>query len=117
MADIGFMSAVELTQSLRNGHISSRELFEHYLSRIETHNPALNAVVTLDSERARAEADAADAALSRGEAPASLHGLPMTVKDHFATSGMRTTGGNRATATSFPITTQCLWPDCVRQGP
>lgn len=68
MADVGFMSAVKLTQSLRDGDISSRELFEHYLSRIETHNPALNAVVTLDSERARAEANAADAALSRGGA-------------------------------------------------
>ena len=53
MADVGFMSAVKLTQSLRDGDISSRELFEHYLSRIETHNPALNAVVTLDSERAQ----------------------------------------------------------------
>lgn len=102
MADVGFMSAVKLTQSLRNGHISSRELFEHYLSRIETHNPALNAVVTLDSERARAEADAADAALSRGEALGPLHGLPMTVKDHYATSGMRTTGGNRATRRFVP---------------
>ncbi len=96
------MSAVKLTQSLRNGHISSRELCEHYLSRIVTHNPALNAVVTLDSERARAEADAADAALSRGEALGPLHGLPMTVKDHYATSGMRTTGGNRATRRFVP---------------
>jgi amidase len=102
MADIGFMSAVELTQSLRGGELSSRELLEHYLSRIETHNPALNAVVTLDAERARSEADGADAAVARGEATGLLHGLPMTVKDQFATLGMRTTGGNRRTANFVP---------------
>jgi amidase len=72
------------------------------LDRIATHNPALRAVVTMDADRARAEADGADAAVRRGEATGRLHGLPMTVKDQFATSGMRTTFGNRATTEYVP---------------
>jgi amidase len=53
----------------------------------------VNAVVTIDAERALAEADAADAALARGEVRGPLHGVPMTVKDSFSTKGMRTTSG------------------------
>jgi amidase len=102
MTDIDFMPAVELTRSLRTGQVSCRELLEHYLARIETHNPALNAVVTVEADAARAQAAAADAELSRGEAVGPLHGLPMTVKDQFATAGMRTTYGNRATSNHVP---------------
>jgi amidase len=102
MADIGCRTAVELVGSLRSGELSSRDLLEHYLARIDTHNPALGAVVSLDTERARAEADAADAAVTRGERTGPLHGLPMTVKDHFATSGLRTTNGARAMARFVP---------------
>jgi amidase len=53
----------------------------------------VNAVVTLDVERARAAADAADRSLAKGEALGPLHGLPMTVKDAFETAGLRTTCG------------------------
>jgi amidase len=102
MADVSFMSAVELTRSLRCGEHSSRELVEHYLARIAEHNPTLNALVTVDAERARIEADRADAALSRGDDNGPLHGLPMTVKDHYATSGMRTTNGTRASKHFVP---------------
>jgi amidase len=102
MADISFMSATELIGSLRCGHLSSRELLEHFLARIATHNPDLNAVVTLDADRARVEADAADAALRRGESTGLLQGLPVTVKDHYATAGMRTTSGARASAHFVP---------------
>ncbi|MGH9096047.1 MAG: amidase, partial [Acidimicrobiales bacterium] len=96
MGDVGFMSAGELVGLLRSGQLSSRDLLEHYLDRIATHNPDLCAVVTIDAHRARAEADHADLAVRRGEATGRLHGLPMTVKDQFATSGMRTTFGNRS---------------------
>jgi amidase len=102
MGDIGFQPASELVECLRGGQITSRDLLEHYLDRIATHNPALQAVVTIDADRARAEADAADTLLSRAGPVGPLHGLPMTVKDQFATSGMRTTFGNRATADYVP---------------
>jgi amidase len=91
--ELGFRSAGELAAALRRRELGSRELLEHYLARIERWNPALNAVVTLDVDRARAAADAADRALARGEAAGALFGLPMTVKDTFETAGLRTTCG------------------------
>ncbi|MCG8588829.1 MAG: amidase [Proteobacteria bacterium] len=91
--EIGQRSAGSLVAALRAGELSSAELLEHFLARVEKWNPPLNAVVTLDVERAREAARAADAARERGEALGPLHGLPMTVKDTFETAGLRTTAG------------------------
>src|SRR5215211_4708431 len=88
-----FASATALVVALARRDISSRELLELYLRRVERHNPALNAVVTLDTERALAAADAADHAIARGESTGPLHGLPVTVKDSLETAGLRTTAG------------------------
>lgn len=93
MDEIAFRSASALTATIRNREIGSRQLLELYLQRIERFNPHINAVVTLDAERARARADQADAASARGENWGPLHGLPMTVKDLFETEGLRTTAG------------------------
>src|SRR6478672_8071625 len=79
---------------LRAREISARELLDAHLSRIERVNPAVNAVVTLDVEGARAAADAADAALAAGEDVGALHGLPIAHKDTHVTGGMRTTWGS-----------------------
>ena len=93
MPDIALRPAHGLADAIRRRELSSRELLEHYLARVETLNPKLNAVVTLDPDGARAAADAADAALARGEELGPLHGVPMTVKDTYLTAGMRTTCG------------------------
>ncbi|HEY8155100.1 MAG TPA: amidase [Myxococcota bacterium] len=102
MPELGFRSASELLRALRQREISSRELLEHYLARVEAWNPALRAVVTLDEGRARRRADEADAALARGEARGPLHGLPISVKDCFETKGLRTTAGSRRLAEHVP---------------
>ena len=94
MTDIAFDSASALAAAIAARRIGSRELLEHYLARVERHNPALNAIVTLDVERARDRADAADAALARGESWGPLHGLPMTIKDSIEVEGLRTTSGS-----------------------
>ena len=73
--------------------VSSRELLELYLDRIERLNRAVNAVVTLDADRARAAADAADDATRPGGGVGPLHGLPITIKDAIETEGIRSTGG------------------------
>jgi len=86
-------TATALIAALQAGRLSSRDLLEQYLQRIAESNDALNAVVTLDAEGARAQADAADLRLSRGEPSGPLDGLPMTIKDVFDTAGMRTTAG------------------------
>lgn len=93
MSEITFQSAGALAQAIRRRTVSSRELLEHYLARVERLNPTLNAVVTLDVEGARAAADAADAAIARRDTLGPLHGLPMTIKDAFETRAVRSTCG------------------------
>ncbi|HEY7489458.1 MAG TPA: amidase [Streptosporangiaceae bacterium] len=85
--------ATMLAGALRRREVSSRELLEMYLERVTRLNGDLNAVVTLDAERARAEAWAADEAAARGEPLGPLHGLPITIKDSIATAGLLTTCG------------------------
>ena len=93
MDDVAFRPAVALAKALRAGELGSRELLEHYVARVERLNSRVNAIVTLDLERARRRADAADAARARGELWGPLHGLPMTIKDSFETAGLRSTCG------------------------
>ena len=88
---------------LRTREISARELLDAHLDRIERFNPALNAVVTLDADGARAAADAADAALAAGADVGPLHGLPVAHKDTHATGGMRTTLGSPLHADDVPM--------------
>lgn len=85
--------ATEQAQAIRDRRISSRELLELYLDRIDRLDPAINAVVTRSVERARAEADAADTRTTGGGPLPPLHGLPITVKDAIETAGIRSTGG------------------------
>ena len=93
MGELAFESATALSAKLRAREIGCLELLEHHLARVERHNPALNAIVVLDVERARERARAADAALARGELWGVLHGLPMTVKEAFDVAGLPTTWG------------------------
>jgi amidase len=101
--DLCFRPATELAEMLRAREVSARELLDAHLERIERLNPALNAVVTLDAEGARAAADAADAALAAGEDVGPLHGLPVAHKDTHATGGMRTTWGSPLHADTVPL--------------
>jgi len=102
MAIDGFSTTTETAAALRRKDISSRELLDLYLRRIDEHNPRLNAVITLDVERARAQAAHADDLAARREWLGPLHGLPMTVKDSFETAGMRTACGDPSLADHLP---------------
>ena len=93
MNEILFSSAAELAAAIRAREVSASEVLEAHLAQIARHNPALNAVVTLDIEGARSRAKQADDALARGEVWGPLHGVPFTLKDAHATAGMRTTTG------------------------
>lgn len=93
MPDPTSLSATALARRIREGQHSAVEVLEAHLARIEQRNPALNAVVTLDADHARARARAADAALEGGTVWGPLHGVPFTVKDQYATAGLRTTYG------------------------
>ena len=89
-----YKDASELVNLIKNKNLSSVELLETFLDRIEKINPEINAVVTLDAERALQKATKADAAIAKGEDWGSLHGLPMTVKDAYEVEGIVSTGGN-----------------------
>ena len=93
MTDLHFQSATELARRIRDRETTSRALLEHFLGRVDALNPALNAVVVQDRAGARAAADAADAALARGDAVGPLHGVPMTVKESYDLAGTPTTWG------------------------
>jgi amidase len=93
MDDLVFASASELATWIRQRHVSAAEVVDAYLTRIARYNPPLNAVVTLDEERARKRAQEADAALAHNETWGPLHGVPMTLKDGHSVAGMRTTAG------------------------
>jgi amidase len=102
--DLATATASELTQAIRDRQLSSRELLDALLDRAERLNPALNAIVAWDTDRARAAAAAADDATARGELSGPLHGLPMTVKDAFETEGLVTTSGAPELARHVPRT-------------
>lgn len=93
VSELAYATAIELAEKIQMGDLSSREVLDYLLERVEKLDKPINSVVTIDAERARAEADAADAALARGELSGPLHGVPMTIKDSFQTAGMRTTSG------------------------
>lgn len=91
--DYAYRSAIETAAALRRREVSSRELLDAALSRVDRLDGGINAVVRLDVDAARAAADAADGATTRGETSGPLHGVPLTIKDSFQTQGLISTSG------------------------
>ena len=96
MSDLAFKPAHALVKSIARGEVSSLEVTDHFIRRIEAHDGKINAVVVRDFDRAREQAKAADAARARGDIAGPLHGLPMTVKEAFDVQGLPTTWGFEA---------------------
>ena len=88
------LTAVEIARRLRAKEVSAREVMAAHLDRIAERNPRLNAIVTLDADRAMDRAGQADEAFARRAAAGPLHGLPVAHKDLQPTRGMRTTFGS-----------------------
>jgi amidase len=93
MLDMPFRSARQLAADIKTKKIGCLELLDLYLSRVEKHDGALNAVVVRDFDRARTRARAADRALARRAAWGPLHGVPMTIKESYDVAGLPTTWG------------------------
>lgn len=93
MSTIPFRSATALAALVKQKKIGAEELLDLYLTRIEKHNPRVNAVVAMDVAGARRRAKAADAALAKGEVWGPLHGVPVTIKDSFDVAGLPSTWG------------------------
>lgn len=92
MTHIADLSATELAASIRARKISPVDAVEAALGRIEERRD-LNAFMAVCADRARSEAQAAEAALAQGEALGPLHGVPFSVKDLTLTEGVATTQG------------------------
>ncbi|MDH2918124.1 MAG: Asp-tRNA(Asn)/Glu-tRNA(Gln) amidotransferase subunit GatA [Sideroxydans sp.] len=88
------LSLQQQGDALRAKKISSVELTQLYLDRIATHNPVLNAYVTVEAHKSLAQARSADAMLANGTAQA-LTGIPIAQKDIFCAQGWRTTCGSK----------------------
>jgi amidase len=88
-----YMSTTKLAALIRAKKLSATEVVKLHIARIEAVNPKINAVVMPCFERALAEAGEADLQLAKGKLKGPLHGVPMTIKDSFDTSGIVSTGG------------------------
>ena len=94
MSDYHQKSLAELAALLQAGDVSSSELTQHFLSRIEQHDANLNSFITVVADQAMTQAAEADKSLQRGGA-GPLTGVPIAHKDIFCTEGIRTSCGSR----------------------
>jgi amidase len=98
MSEIWQLPATELAQRIARRQLSSVEVVDAHLARIDAVNPALNAVVRVLADEARAAAVRADQRLASGETVGPLHGVPFTVKENIDMAGLPTTWGVPALA-------------------
>lgn len=99
MTELWKRTALELASMIADGDVSSREVVEAHLDRIDEVNPRLNAITVDLTQEARRAADAADAAADR---PGPFHGVPFTIKENVDQVGFATTNGIEAFANAMP---------------
>ena len=109
-------TAREMANAVAQRRISARELSDLHLARIAERNPELNAIVSLDEDRARAGAAEADEHQARGGRLGPLHGLPFAVKDTHSVAGWRTTFGSPIYADHVPDTDDLIVERVRRAG-
>jgi fatty acid amide hydrolase len=97
-------SAAALARAIATRQRTSREVVDAHIARIEAVDPKLHAVVVQRFAAARAEADAADAAVARGDELGPLHGVPITLKECFELEGTASTFGIEARRTAVAAT-------------
>jgi aspartyl-tRNA(Asn)/glutamyl-tRNA(Gln) amidotransferase subunit A len=93
---------VRVSESIRSREISPVEVTRAVLERIARLDPQLNAFITVTADQALHAAHAAESAIGRGEYRGPLHGIPISLKDLFATRGIRTTAGSAILADHVP---------------
>jgi aspartyl-tRNA(Asn)/glutamyl-tRNA(Gln) amidotransferase subunit A len=92
---LSFAEGTVLVEAIRNRQLSPVELLDDVLRRAERIQPVLRAFLTIDAERSRAAARAAEQAVMDNQPLGPLHGLPVPVKDLEPTRGLRTTSGSK----------------------
>ena len=102
MSDPIYMTLEEAASAIRDRRLSPVALTEASLARIAALEPRLNAFITVTADLAREQARAAEREIEGGRYRGPLHGIPVAVKDLFATKGIRTTAGSRILADWIP---------------
>ena len=102
MAEPYSFSVSEAAQQIRSGQLSPTTYIESLLQRITTHDPALQAWVTIDRAKAMDAALRREQELAAGDTPGILHGVAVGLKDIFYTAGMKTTACSRIYADFVP---------------
>jgi aspartyl-tRNA(Asn)/glutamyl-tRNA(Gln) amidotransferase subunit A len=108
-AEPALLTLTEVAQAIAQKRFSSREVTKSCLDRIAQWQPRLNAFMAIEPEEALAAADAADAALAKGNAGGALHGVPLAHKDMYYDAGRIVTCGSKirrdfvATSTSTAL--------------
>jgi amidase len=100
--ELAYTPATEQARLIRDGEVSSRELVELYLDRIERLDGQLGSYVQVLADRARADAACADERSVSDEALGPLHGVPVSIKDLHFLAGARATMGTRSFAEFVP---------------
>jgi amidase len=96
------LSATELAEAIKFRQISSHEVIQAHLQRIEAVNPSINAVTVVLGEQALEAAKAADRAVADGDPLPPFHGVPFTVKGNIDLVGTPTTHGAKALVGAYP---------------
>ena len=96
LEEVAFWPVTHLAALVESRQVSSLELTELYLERLERHDPRLQCVITLTEDLALDQARRADEEIGAGRYRGSLHGIPWGAKDLIAKKGYKTTGGSEA---------------------
>jgi len=92
--DLTSLSLAEAAAKIKSGEVTSVQLTEACLARIEIYNPKLDAFITVMHEKALAKARQCDAEIKAGRLLGPLHGVPIALKDNIDTAGTRTTAAS-----------------------
>jgi amidase len=102
VSELHDLTALEQAAALRAGEVSSLELTDHYLARIDKLSDSVGAFITVTADLAREQARRLDDEAWHGQWRSPLHGVPVPVKDLNLTAGVRTTFGSTVFADSVP---------------
>lgn len=115
--ELCFMPTVEQARAVRTGQLSSVELVDAVLDRVDRVNPNVNAFVTLLDEHARKAARKAEGQeVSAGNQLNKLHGIPFTLKDVTLIERIRTTFGSKAFADNVPDVSGPMYQRLLSEG-
>ncbi len=108
--DLSDLPLYQLSELIRSGEISSRQLVELYLERIKKYGGKehTNAYITVTAEESLKQADKLDKLVRKRQFKSPLHGLPIAIKDNLDTKGIRTTAGSKVLSDWYPQRDACV---------